>query len=347
MSAGSGALATYTYDGFGQRLIKTVSASYGEIYQNGQNGALLEETNSSGVAQADYIYLNGRLIATLNNVSGALYFLHDDLLGTPQVASDGSQKIQWQASYQPFGQTSSVSGTITQNLRLPGQYYDVESGWNHNGFRDYVPQLGRYIEPDPLGMQGSARFYNPTTGRFLSGDPLGFLRSGPDLYAYAYDSPLTFVDPSGLTVSCTYAQNTGGLVCFDDGTGQQVVNTTGYAGGNEGLNPQGVNNSSYQSTPDVGPLPEGGYNIGTDNGRMGPLSLPLTPWLGNSMFGRGGFYIHGNNSHKPPLSSSEGCIVIDRNARQTINDSGGGTLYVTNTDTPNPWSICVNGVCSL
>jgi len=199
VNAGSGALASYTYDGFGQRLIKTVSPTYGEIYQYGQDGMLLEETNSSGLAQADYIYLNGRPVAVLNG--STLYFLHDDRLGTPQVASDNSQNIQWQASYDSFGQAS-VSGTITQNLRFPGQYFDVESGWNHNGFRDYVPNLGRYIQPDPLGMQGSARYYNPSTGRFLSEDLLGIL-GGINLYAYADDSPTNFSDPTGWATYIT------------------------------------------------------------------------------------------------------------------------------------------------
>ncbi|MGB6686570.1 MAG: RHS repeat-associated core domain-containing protein [Terracidiphilus sp.] len=174
VNAGSGAFASYTYNGFGQRLIKTVSGSYGEIYQYGQDGALFEETNASGVAQADYVYLNGRPVAVVNG--STLYFLHDDRLGTPQVASDGSQNIQWQASYEPFGQTASVSGTITQNLRLPGQYFDVETGWNHNGFRDYAPQLGRYLEPDPLGRLGS----------------------GNNLYAYVNDNPANLADPLGL-----------------------------------------------------------------------------------------------------------------------------------------------------
>ena len=136
VNASGGALASYTYDGFGQRLIKTVSASYGEIYQYGQDGMLLEETNASGVAQADYIYLDGRPVAVLNG--STVYYLHDDMLGTPQSATDSNQNIAWQAMYQPFGQAS-VSGTVTQNLRLPGQYFDVESGWNHNGFRDYLP----------------------------------------------------------------------------------------------------------------------------------------------------------------------------------------------------------------
>ncbi|HEU5352163.1 MAG TPA: Ig-like domain repeat protein [Terracidiphilus sp.] len=199
VNASGGALASYTYNAFGQRLIKTISGTTGEIYQYGQDGMLLEETNASGAAQADYIYLNGRPIATLNNATGALYFLQDDMLGTPQLATDSSQTVAWQATYQPFG-TASASGTITQNLRFPGQYFDAESGWNHNGFRDYIPDLGRYAEPDPLAMQGSARFYNPTTGALFTLRAIA-LDNGATPYVYGYDSPTNYTDPEGL-ISC-------------------------------------------------------------------------------------------------------------------------------------------------
>lgn len=141
--------------------------------------SLLEETNASGVAQADYIYLNGRPIATLVPSTGALYYLHDDSLGTPQLATDGSQNAAWQASYEPFGQAS-LSGAITQNLRFPGQYFDSESGWNHNGFRNYIPDLGRYAEPDPFGRAGS----------------------GNSLYVYVHNDPVRLVDLLGLCPSC-------------------------------------------------------------------------------------------------------------------------------------------------
>ncbi|MFZ0747373.1 MAG: RHS repeat-associated core domain-containing protein [Terracidiphilus sp.] len=144
---------------------------------------MLEETNASGVAQADYIYLDGRPVAVLNG--STLYYLHDDMLGAPQVATDSNQAVAWQASYDPFGQAS-VSGTVTQNLRLPGQYFDVESGWNHNGFRDYAPALGRYAEPDPLGRLGS----------------------GNNLYAYVGDNPVNLADPLGLCPECQQ-QNAG------------------------------------------------------------------------------------------------------------------------------------------
>jgi RHS repeat-associated protein len=134
---------------------------------------LLEETNASGAAQADYIYLNGRPVAVFNG--STLYSLHTDRLGTPQLATGSNQAVTWQASYDAFGQAS-VRGTVTQNLRFPGQYFDVESGWSHNGFRDYAPALGRYIESDPLGRLGS----------------------GNNLYVYFGDNPANLADPLGL-----------------------------------------------------------------------------------------------------------------------------------------------------
>jgi RHS repeat-associated protein len=53
-------------------------------------------------------------------------------------------------------------------------------------------------ETDGLGIDYyRARYYNPATGRFLSEDPIGFKGSGPNLYAYTYDDPVNFVDPTG------------------------------------------------------------------------------------------------------------------------------------------------------
>ena len=112
VDAGSTTLASYTYNGFGQRVLKAFPGGTGEIYQYGQNGMLLEETDQSGTPQADYIYLNGRPIATLNPATGTLYYLQDDMLGTPQLATDSSQSVAWQAAYGPFGQAS-VRGSMT------------------------------------------------------------------------------------------------------------------------------------------------------------------------------------------------------------------------------------------
>jgi RHS repeat-associated protein len=174
VNAGTTQLAKYTYDAFGQRLRKATTT--GTLYQFDQSGNLLEEAYTNGAGPVDYIYLGAQSLATLTPGTGTFSYLHTDHLGTPQLATDSTQAIAWSAGgYQPFGTTGTVTGTITQNLRLPGQYFDAESSFNHNGFRDYMPNVGRYLESDPIGLAG-----------------------GLNTYAYASGNPLTFLDPTGL-----------------------------------------------------------------------------------------------------------------------------------------------------
>jgi RHS repeat-associated protein len=60
-------------------------------------------------------------------------------------------------------------------LRFAGQYYDGESGLHYNWQRYYDPKTGRYLRPDPIGFNG--------------GDE--------NLYAYVWNDPINWVDPSG------------------------------------------------------------------------------------------------------------------------------------------------------
>ncbi|MEX1033734.1 MAG: RHS repeat-associated core domain-containing protein [Cellvibrionaceae bacterium] len=81
----------------------------------------------------------------------------------------------WQASYTPFGKADMVVEEITSNLRFPGQYFDEETGLHYNYFRDYDPSTGRYIQSDPIGLEG-----------------------GINTYGYALNNPLIYIDPFGL-----------------------------------------------------------------------------------------------------------------------------------------------------
>jgi len=135
---------------------------------------LLEERDLSGTASPlDYIYLGDRPIGMITP-GGTVAYYQTALLDTPQELTGSTQGALWQANYQPFGQTIPVA-SITQNLRFPGQYADAESGYYHNGFRDYDPSLGRYLESDPTGLGG-----------------------GLNIYAYAKDDPASQSDSSGL-----------------------------------------------------------------------------------------------------------------------------------------------------
>ncbi len=56
--------------------------------------------------------------------------IHNDHLGTPQKMTDASGTVVWAADYKPLGEATITVSTITNNLRFPGQYYDVEAGLN-------------------------------------------------------------------------------------------------------------------------------------------------------------------------------------------------------------------------
>src|SRR5262249_49070123 len=93
--------------------------------------------------------------------------------------TDSTPNVVWDRVQQPFGVQYSLSGTATGNLRAPGQYFDSESGLNQNGFRDYDPTKGSYNESDPSGIRST-------------------LNTQINLYGYSIQSPLRFIDPSGL-----------------------------------------------------------------------------------------------------------------------------------------------------
>jgi hypothetical protein len=121
-----------------------------------------------------------------------------------------------------------------------------------------------------------------------------------------------------------YSQSTGRLYA-PDGTHA----ATGYAGGNEGKNPEGVNNHSLQDQKSVGPLPVGFYTIGdvVQQSQLGPYAIHLVPDASNTMYGRGGFFMHGDT---PQLnnSASEGCIIMPRAVRNDVVASGDKQLVV-------------------
>jgi RHS repeat-associated protein len=81
----------------------------------------------------------------------------------------------WDASVSPFGAATIFTATTPLDLRLPGQQLQAETGLHQNHMRDYDPALGRYAQPDPIGLNG-----------------------GPHVYNYVGQDPLNYVDPRGL-----------------------------------------------------------------------------------------------------------------------------------------------------
>jgi Protein of unknown function (DUF2778) len=90
----------------------------------------------------------------------------------------------------------------------------------------------------------------------------------------------------------------------------------------------GVDNPADEAIANVGPLPEGTYEIGAafTNATTGPISMRLAPVFGTT-FGRGSFLIHGDNSAMN-RTASEGCIILPHGVRVAIDASADRELIV-------------------
>ena len=72
--------------------------------------------------------------------------------------------------------------------------YGYAGAWGHEG----GPSLWGSASSDPGFLHVGARWYDPAMGRFLQRDPIGIV-GGLNIYAYVGNSPLMWIDPSGLS----------------------------------------------------------------------------------------------------------------------------------------------------
>ncbi|MBS7662409.1 RHS repeat protein [Pseudomonas lalucatii] len=190
-------VAEFRYNALGQRTHK-LGADGTTVFLYGPDGQLLGEerydAQGAKLSGQFYIWLDslplGGITVSYDGQGGVAsstpFYLHSDHLNTPRLATSQSQQGVWQWQSDAFG-VGQASGSLTMNLRFPGQYFDQESGLHYNYFRDYDPQTGRYVESDPIGLRG-----------------------GLNTYGYVYGNPLKYSDPKGLAVAA---------LCFVPGIG--------------------------------------------------------------------------------------------------------------------------------
>jgi RHS repeat-associated protein len=172
-------VASYKYDWSGRRVRKidyTLNPVRYTLYCY-DDDQVITEYDENGTMQRKFVYGAGiDEPVAMYAVGSGWYYYHYDGLGSVAALSDSSGNIVEQCSYDVFGEPNCISG-VGNPYKFTGREYDAETGLYY--YR--------------------ARYYSPELGRFLERDPVGYL-SDLNLYRYVKNNPLKWVDPLGLDI---------------------------------------------------------------------------------------------------------------------------------------------------
>jgi RHS repeat-associated protein len=159
------------------RAVTNTTPSGTTVYFYNQDGhPIAEYDGSTGTLKREYIWLGDTPIAVVDAGSpSTTYYVHTDHLNRPIAMSNAAKSFVARYVWEPFGNSYSYTGTAGIDLRFPGQMFQAESGLHYNWFRQYDPTIGRYTQPDPLGLE-----------------------AGIGRYAYVNNDPLQQTDQQGL-----------------------------------------------------------------------------------------------------------------------------------------------------
>jgi len=149
-------------------------------YVYDEESHLIGEYKSNGTPIVEYVWTGDVPVAAIYGTTSAtkIYYIVTDAQNTPRRLIDSSNNaVVWAWDSTAFGVAPPSIETVKFNLRFPGQYYDEITKQHYNLNRYYNPEIGRYMEADPIGLEGGL---NP--------------------YAYAGSNPVMNTDSTGLLV---------------------------------------------------------------------------------------------------------------------------------------------------
>lgn len=177
-SPASGPELRFRYDGAGRLVAWTQAGQEFRLQYAG--GRILRETGG-GQEVISVPGLQDAPLATV--VHGSLVYNHQSFGGRLAHATNEAGQVVELYSYDAFGRPSIAAPDGTPRASSIAHNRQLLMG------QPWFPSLG-------LHRQGQ-RWYRPEWGAFISPDPAGFI-DGLNVFAYASNHPIRFVDPTGL-----------------------------------------------------------------------------------------------------------------------------------------------------
>ncbi len=180
----SAATLSYTYDHTGERVRKRHGSGLIDRLYVTEGFEVDLGTESHEI----HLFLAGRRVATASFPGNGLStpgspaeprYYHADWLGSNAVVTDAAGAVIQESFFEPFGKVVSTIGADATEYLFTDQEHDDESGLMYFGARFYDPEVGRFLEEDPILA-------------------LGFDTQTFNAYTYVLNRPTAFIDPSGL-----------------------------------------------------------------------------------------------------------------------------------------------------
>jgi RHS repeat-associated protein len=168
---------SYVYDSSGRRIQKKVDGVV-EVKYVYDGDHVIAEYDASDNLLRKYVYgpCIDEPICLIEATEGYqdTYYYHYDALGSVVALTNGAGTAVQFYDYSVYGQVSASDPNHPNRFMFTGREFDKDTGLYY--YR--------------------ARYYNPEIGRFLQTDPIGY-GDGMNMYAYCSNGPVGRIDPSG------------------------------------------------------------------------------------------------------------------------------------------------------
>ena len=166
--------ATFFYDGLNRQVARVENGVTTYSVYDGWN--VFAEYDAGGTQTNRWIYAGNDLIRSPNPVG---HYYYPDASGSTRYLADNSGNLVEKYTYDVYGTptvTTVSGGPYNVTHLFTGQRWYSTLGIYDLRNRAYMPSMGRFLQPDPIGFSGDAA----------------------NLYRYCGNNPVNWSDPSGL-----------------------------------------------------------------------------------------------------------------------------------------------------
>ena len=118
---------------------------------------------------------DSEIVDLAKDVDKRYEYHHLNALGSNIVLTDDNQKVLVRYEYDVFGAIRAETGTSDNTRKFTGKEFDADCNLYYYAARYYDPYIGRFTQRDPA-------------------------EDGVNWYAYTYNNPVKFIDPTGITI---------------------------------------------------------------------------------------------------------------------------------------------------